>query len=445
MTDQPQPQKTLACKWAKIMGEIGQITRDGSQNNMKFASVDAIYGAVNQKLAENNIAIFPKLVGVERREEFTQDKPYQYRTYATFVFVIVDGDSGEREECLWEGEKKDFGDRGTGIVPTNAMKSFLKTSLLLVTGEDDDGNATKSKGSKSQDQRPSAPEPLTETTFRNLVTYGKSQGYEDHHAVLKALGVASYADWTQGFPAAKAKLGEAKKAAPAPAPSAPATTPPAPPTKPAETVTPPATPPAAGLSPKDAQALWSYASSIGYADHAAVFAVLGVKDKYSQWTAGFDAAKAKLDAGKQAAPTSLPAQRVKALNAEPFIKHIQKMADSFAADGESTEPVLLTWDQDPTDNLETGLMVFAQTPERLETFLMQVGEVESVVSLPNTTALALVRWLDTQTAEIAQTEFNLVIQWAAMMADEPSAVPGNKQRMTKDDLPKRPAPEGATS
>jgi hypothetical protein len=127
----------LAAKMVRIMADVTNIEKNARNNfhNYQYASDVDVYRAVRQAMVEHNVAVFTKMPQVQQMQGTKQ-----LHTLAQFVFVLVDADSGEREECEWYGEGDDKNDKGVNKSATAALKYFLLKTFVIPTGDDPDGD-----------------------------------------------------------------------------------------------------------------------------------------------------------------------------------------------------------------------------------------------------------------------------------------------------------------
>lgn len=148
----PQAQAALFAKLAKVMARLSRLPKEGRNThfNYDFVTDGTIADAVRPALADEGVAFFASMVGVEKIEKITR---------AHFVFTFADGETGATYSCPWIGEAIDTQDKGPAKAATSALKYFFLKTFVLSTGDPDDdtdGDAA-SKPKANRQTRKKAP------------------------------------------------------------------------------------------------------------------------------------------------------------------------------------------------------------------------------------------------------------------------------------------------
>lgn len=202
-------------KLALVLGKIKRVAEMGKSSlGYNFATDEAIYDMARDALASEGLAVLANLKSVEDVGE--------KRIRSTFVFTIVCGESGEKEESTWATEAWANDDKAINKTATVAMKYWLKTTLLIGTGkpEDDTDFGEQSRQEKQalskqvQTPPPAKDNPnfaqpsaknggLTYEDGKEIVRIAKNvYGLTDSHQVCKILNVTKLSDFKQSKEAA---------------------------------------------------------------------------------------------------------------------------------------------------------------------------------------------------------------------------------------------------
>lgn len=143
--------KTLASKLAEVMGEIGYITKGGtnSAQGYKYVMASQVADAIREKLSAKGIAIIPG--DIEKLSEGASASGKQVILTFKYSWHLIDGESGEKLTIYSLGSGADSGDKHVYKATTGALKYALLTTFLIPTGDDpenDSGEATIAKAAK---------------------------------------------------------------------------------------------------------------------------------------------------------------------------------------------------------------------------------------------------------------------------------------------------------
>ena len=157
---------TLASTVAEAMAAASQVhkERENTDQGYKFASAEAILGAVRGPLLERGVMLFPSVDNVEEVEITSRNGAKGNRVKLHVSFMFTDG----REQLVanWRGEGQDYGDKAYGKAYTNAVKTFIRTAWLLPT-EHDDPEAS-SPGERIPNEAPAWQREVTKARYDEL-------------------------------------------------------------------------------------------------------------------------------------------------------------------------------------------------------------------------------------------------------------------------------------
>jgi len=132
-----QAQASLFRKIAQVMGEVGNVPKNGynSFHKYKYVQEADLVEAIRMKLAAHNVAVIPSLGDVVERPCKSGSKD-SIVTTARVAFTFVDGDTGAMFKSEWAGQGEDPTDKGLYSAYTGALKYFLMKTFLVSTGDD---------------------------------------------------------------------------------------------------------------------------------------------------------------------------------------------------------------------------------------------------------------------------------------------------------------------
>lgn len=133
------PNVPLVTAVAYAMAEAGQVTKSSlnTDQGYKFASAEAILGAVRRPLLERGVVLSMHPSGYEVETFESRRGSKGTRIVADLDFVFRDGHGGELRIEGWRGVGEDYGDKAIGKAYTNAVKTFVRSQWLLPTEHDD--------------------------------------------------------------------------------------------------------------------------------------------------------------------------------------------------------------------------------------------------------------------------------------------------------------------
>lgn len=150
------------------MKEVKYIQKRGKNafHNYNYATEADVAEKVREILAEQNVMLFPSLVGQSIREVTTRKGHIEYIANVEMEFTFVDGDTGETFTIKMAGEGQDAGDKGIYKAITGAQKYALMKTFMIPTGDDpenEEGERDTSKPEPVKNQqlanRPTPPTP----------------------------------------------------------------------------------------------------------------------------------------------------------------------------------------------------------------------------------------------------------------------------------------------
>ena len=171
-------QRSLVKKLCRIMKAVGYLQKTGKNaaQNYKYATEADVAEMMREKLADENVFIFPNVVRNERtRIERLGYKEGEVKvSYATDVeieWTFEDGDSGETRVCRIPGSSETPGDKGVYVAQTGSEKYLLMKSFLIPTGDDPESDDNEPRGSKEAAQEV-AQRKITEANERKAANTG---------------------------------------------------------------------------------------------------------------------------------------------------------------------------------------------------------------------------------------------------------------------------------
>lgn len=180
------PEKLLA---AAI--QIENIDKDGHNDHFDydFASAENILRHVRGPLADEGLWLIPKLKGITQRQGGRSNSTI---TTATVEFSLIDVLTRDSVVCEWAGEGDDPSDKGLSKAYTAAIKTFLRTTLLLPLGDDPEADPRADKRSEGNGPTDSSgPRTLTDDEADRLVGVVAEVGLIEHlDTRLRSFGVS---------------------------------------------------------------------------------------------------------------------------------------------------------------------------------------------------------------------------------------------------------------
>lgn len=131
---------SFVSRLADAMNHAGRVEKSSvnEQQNYKYASAEAMLGAVRGPLFDRSIVLVPSQPLYRHETAKTTTNKDVRRTTVSIDFTFVDGLSDERLVIVgWQGIGEDSGDKAIGKATTSAIKTFIRTQWLLPTEHDD--------------------------------------------------------------------------------------------------------------------------------------------------------------------------------------------------------------------------------------------------------------------------------------------------------------------
>lgn len=154
----------LAGKLAEIMGEMGQIKREGKNEYFKYAyfTEGQLMAEIKGRLAKRGIFLMTSIISADSKPipTKTPDRPDQLVSMVT-EHTFIDSETGETLTGRGFGMGCDPGDKGAYKAFTGAVKYFLSKCFLVTDAADPEGdNATDERhgqGAREPEKQPDKP------------------------------------------------------------------------------------------------------------------------------------------------------------------------------------------------------------------------------------------------------------------------------------------------
>lgn len=153
----------LYAKMVQVMGEIGQLQKDGSVTDRSgrkmydYLSEEQTTSELQKALIKHGLVIFP----IEIEDKFFyvegQTSSGTYKTPISEVKVrykIVDAETGETDIIVGKGQGSDNGDKASNKAMTGAYKYMMRHSFAVSTGDDGDHDASDPIIQRSEQKGP---------------------------------------------------------------------------------------------------------------------------------------------------------------------------------------------------------------------------------------------------------------------------------------------------
>lgn len=177
-----ESQWPLVRKVAAAMAETERIEKRGqaaqAQGGYQYATVEDMLNMVRGPLFGRGVILITRPRGFTEHTITSSNNNEGTRLVLKVDFEFMDGESSFKIEG-WEGEGQDYGDKSYGKAYTNAVKTFIRTTWLLPTG--DDPEATDPGERRAQPKNGNGRAPQLPEWAREASDIRKQEG-------LKALG-----------------------------------------------------------------------------------------------------------------------------------------------------------------------------------------------------------------------------------------------------------------
>lgn len=150
---------SLAKRLAEAMLEVERVDKDGrnEEHNYNYASIEAILAGVRRPLLERGIILIPNVTGVDEKTVRSRGGTEGTALTLTVDFTFVDGETGDTFTVAnWRGQGIDYQDKAYGKAYTSALKTFIRSTWLLPTGDDPEAESPERMAASSQ-AAPAAP------------------------------------------------------------------------------------------------------------------------------------------------------------------------------------------------------------------------------------------------------------------------------------------------
>lgn len=164
MAEISKDRKTFLKKWAKLREVMAsfQWDKDGRNNFQKYKYITEAQYKRNFEKALQDVGLLWKMETLETvNHGLISDKMYLIE--AKFRGLLIDPDTGEVEEFLFNGTGADNGDKALYKAVTGGHKFFLASNFNVAEGNDpeDDGEVEAPKRPASPEKREEIKEDLT--------------------------------------------------------------------------------------------------------------------------------------------------------------------------------------------------------------------------------------------------------------------------------------------
>lgn len=133
--------KSLAQKIAAVTAAVKHPPQSGHNkfHNYRYSTRDDIFGVIRGELAARGVAVMPSVMSVERLPTGRKSKSgaETIRFVVRVSIVLVDSESGEDSEQVWEGESHTEDDKGVPQAVTQALRFWATNTFLLLDGSDE--------------------------------------------------------------------------------------------------------------------------------------------------------------------------------------------------------------------------------------------------------------------------------------------------------------------
>lgn len=170
--DEPAPNwtelpKPLAKKLVAAYGKIDRVPKSGEnkRQGFQFATAADVTDAARNALHNVGLAIIPSFLGEDWSQRPTQSGGTMKVVKITVELTIVDADTGASFVSTWRAEAEDSTDKALTKAVTALYKSFLKSTLLISTGDDPDADEAPPRPDGTDN---TAPDPTEQQRNRAL-------------------------------------------------------------------------------------------------------------------------------------------------------------------------------------------------------------------------------------------------------------------------------------
>lgn len=180
--------KTLAQKIAAVTAAVKHPPQSGHNkfHNYKYSTRDDIFGVIRGELAERGVAVLPSVMSVERDSTGRTSKSgaVTMRFAVRVSIVMVDSETGEEAEQIWEGESHTEDDKGVPQAVTQALRFWATNTFMLLDGSDE--QMYGKPGTQAPTSSSSGPPP--QKVNRQQASAGATDAKSHMAARLKGLG-----------------------------------------------------------------------------------------------------------------------------------------------------------------------------------------------------------------------------------------------------------------
>lgn len=128
---------------ATVAAEIESLPRNGWNDHSQYdyATIDDIFDALRQRFGRNGIVFVPTIKD-HSINSVTKNSKVQTSALVTLGMTFTHAEDGSTVEAQWLGESMDTSDKALSKAISMAVKTFLKATFLLSSGDDDPDNET---------------------------------------------------------------------------------------------------------------------------------------------------------------------------------------------------------------------------------------------------------------------------------------------------------------
>lgn len=162
--------KSIAEKLSLIMAEVETIEQNGhnTYSNFHYSTVDDVLKAVRPLFGKHGLAVIPSLQSIQVIQPTIEGESPTLRGFLTYT--IIDSESGNQLKADWiaEANLKMGKDKSSNIIVSTANKFFLRSLLMLDTGDPDGDHNINEQGKRKGQE----PQPITVPTYLKIVKLG---------------------------------------------------------------------------------------------------------------------------------------------------------------------------------------------------------------------------------------------------------------------------------
>lgn len=146
----------LAAALAEAMCNVEAVPKHGrnSHHNYDYATADDVIATAREALCDAGVALMPSVAS----EDWAYNDKGWARLKITIEYTLIHAESGQRWACRWRAEARDDQDKAFYKAYSQATKYFLRTTLMMTTGEPLDVEADNPPAEPYDNEAGSAPQ-----------------------------------------------------------------------------------------------------------------------------------------------------------------------------------------------------------------------------------------------------------------------------------------------